>query len=323
MNESCVISDPLEIGVELPLRAHFHPKGFPVEIATNSSQVLEAAAESWSCFQSGFEQPQVRLRILIHGDGSTVAGEPVVKAQEHLFIQVADGNNFSVCDMARGFGFCRLSAATAAHADYLRYHFLEGTAYSILEYLWLTSIHAACVARQGRAVLLFGESGAGKSCLAFACAKRGWTLVAEDGTALVRGRDDNLVVGDPYGLRFLASAVALFPELAGQPLSITRGGERTIGVRAASLPIATAWSARAERIVFLRRQDGRAAAEVIPISQSDALAKLEAELPLYGERVRQQQVASLRNLLRQPAWEMRYGELEPAVDRLGGLIEEA
>lgn len=41
-------------------------------------------------------------------------------------------------------------------------------------------VHASCVARDGRAVLLIGKSGSGKSDLALRLIDRGWTLVADD-----------------------------------------------------------------------------------------------------------------------------------------------
>jgi serine kinase of HPr protein (carbohydrate metabolism regulator) len=47
-----------------------------------------------------------------------------------------------------------------------------------------TTIHATCVAIDGRAVLLTGKSGSGKSDLALRLIDRGATLVSDDGTLL-------------------------------------------------------------------------------------------------------------------------------------------
>ncbi len=58
------------------------------------------------------------------------------------------------------------------------------------------TIHASCVARDGRAVLISGPSGAGKSDLALRLLDRGFTLVSDDQT-IVRRDDDQLIASPP------------------------------------------------------------------------------------------------------------------------------
>ena len=73
-------------------------------------------------------------------------------------------------------------------------------------------------------MLLCGDSGAGKSSLAFACALKGWTYVADDSSRLIRGQQDRVVVGNPYQMRFRESAVHLFLELRNLPLTARASG---------------------------------------------------------------------------------------------------
>ncbi len=58
------------------------------------------------------------------------------------------------------------------------------------------SVHASSVALAGRAVLIMGASGAGKSDLALRLIDRGFTLVSDDQT-LVRRDDDTLLASAP------------------------------------------------------------------------------------------------------------------------------
>jgi HPr kinase/phosphorylase len=63
-----------------------------------------------------------------------------------------------------------------------------------------TLVHASCVSRFGRAVLLRGASGSGKSSLALQLIARGWLLVADDQVELTAtGRD--LMAAAPLRLR--------------------------------------------------------------------------------------------------------------------------
>src|SRR3546814_7439788 len=53
------------------------------------------------------------------------------------------------------------------------------------------AVHANCVALDGRAVLLMGASGSGKSDLALRLIDRGWSLVSDDYVTLeCRGRSE-------------------------------------------------------------------------------------------------------------------------------------
>ncbi|MEN3971300.1 HPr kinase/phosphatase C-terminal domain-containing protein [Sphingomicrobium sp. XHP0235] len=58
------------------------------------------------------------------------------------------------------------------------------------------NIHATTVAKNGRATLLVGRSGAGKSDLALRLIDRGWTLVSDDRT-LIEASDGHLSATPP------------------------------------------------------------------------------------------------------------------------------
>ncbi len=58
------------------------------------------------------------------------------------------------------------------------------------------TIHASCVALDGRAILISGPSGSGKSDLALRLIDRGFTLVSDDQT-IVRRTDAKLIASAP------------------------------------------------------------------------------------------------------------------------------
>ena len=61
------------------------------------------------------------------------------------------------------------------------------------------TIHATCVAVDGRAVLISGPSGAGKSDLALRLIDRGFTLISDDQT-LVRKSGERLLAAAPAAI---------------------------------------------------------------------------------------------------------------------------
>ncbi len=149
--------------------------------------MLAAAEESWGALREVFSVPALKLRIAL-GEGSSglCPPAPVYRGQRHLLSIVADSQNFAVCDREQGFAFAWINRDAAEHKAYLRYHFLEAIALTMLASSYVTPLHAACVEFAGQGVLLCGNSGAGKSSLAYACARAGWKYISDDASYLVR-----------------------------------------------------------------------------------------------------------------------------------------
>jgi hypothetical protein len=306
-----VDSDPLSICADLPLEAEFHPLGFPLHMATNSAAVMEAAACAWNSFPATFEVPPIRLRVLVE-PGGEAPRPPLFRAQRHLIV-IAGGANFAVCDHTRGFAFCRLDSTAAADRDFTRYYFLDAMALFTLTQLHVTPVHAACIGRHGRGLMLCGESGVGKSTLAYACARRGWTYISDNESWLLRS-DARTVLGHPTRIRLRDTAADLFPELAGRH-TVNFNGKRSIILDSAGLDIA--FQCRPEWIIFLER-DGQPAS-VTPAA--GAFERLLAGVIHYTPEVRRQHRASLERFTEIPALELHYRGLDDAIPALEDLVK--
>jgi len=315
--------DPLLYNFDLPLEAVYHPLGFSLKIATNSQEVLQGAEESWACFRKVFSEPPMEFRIgVLEGSSAECPPAPALKGYRNLSVRIADRENFAVADMRQGFAFAWLTPAVVRNRPYLRYRFLEATALFLLDALYLTPIHGACVQLAGQGVLLCGDSGAGKSSLAFACVRRGWTFLSDDSACLIRRRPGRVVTGNPYQMRFLESAVELFPELKDQRITRRATGEMAIELATASMPgIDIATECSVEYIVFINRGDPGPPA-LVPFPREIALQWFE-QFVCYGENeVMCAQKISLRNLLSAKIFEMRYSDLDSGVKLLEVLIRE-
>src|ERR1700733_5285368 len=109
-------SDPDLYDFEMPLQSVYHPLGFPLQIATNSHEVLAAAEESWGHFRKAFSVTPLQVRIgVLDGGPVECPAAPIVRAQRNLLARVADAENFSVTDRMRSFAFAWLTSATIAN----------------------------------------------------------------------------------------------------------------------------------------------------------------------------------------------------------------
>jgi hypothetical protein len=312
--------DQILVNTPLPLRATFCPRGFAVEIVTNSEEVLVAAQESWGmCKQEFFERP-VEIRVGVAGNTAVCSAVPVFRSQRHLLSIVSDSETFGLCDMSKGFGYCWTTPGTVKNRPFLRYYFLEAITLCLLGQLYWTPIHAACVTHHGKGLLLCAHSGTGKSSLALACARAGWTFVSDDAAVLIRGRRDRMVVGHPYQMRFRQSACQLFPDLRKRLVNVRGNGKAGIELPTAELGIKTATQATVDHIIFLqRRSSGPARLE--HFSKEEAF-QLLSEVTRYGEaEVCDAQIESLRHLLAAPVCALSYSGLDSAVERLRLLVE--
>ncbi|SPF38057.1 Hpr(Ser) kinase/phosphatase [Candidatus Sulfopaludibacter sp. SbA4] len=310
--------DALLRNVELSLSATFYPLGFRLELATNSRDVVEAAAEAWGPFRAEFEGPPLELRVTVQEQGEA-APEPVFRAQGHLFSIVADRDNLAVFDPQSMFGFCCVSAKTAADHAGFRWHFLEALVYMMLAQRHVVPVHGACVARHGSGVLLCGVSGAGKSTLAYACARAGWTFIGDDTIMLLPESDDRVGIGKPHQARFRLDAPELFPELAGQAAGARPGGKMGMEVALGQLPqIRTASHCTIDTVVFLERGQG-VPAHGEPMPAAEVLDRLLEEGPAYGDEVLARHEKAIRRITGMPAYRMRYDTLEEAVELLAKL----
>jgi hypothetical protein len=173
----------------------------------------------------------------------------------------------------------------------------------------LMPLHAACVGRGRRGLLLIGDSGAGKSTAVLHCALRGFDLVAEDSLfvapqSLLATGVANFLHVRRESLRFLSAADAAFVRRA--PIIRRRSGVRKFEIdlrhrrfRLAPRPLEIAG--------LVTLSASRAATEplLVPIARGEALARLRASQPYAqgqpGWRVFMERMRTV------PAFELRRG----------------
>jgi hypothetical protein len=311
--------DALLYDMKLPLRDIFYPLGYPVEILTNDSAVLECAQESFGHARLSRTGPPLQLRIGVsHEAGPKCPPTPTRREFNHLYSLVADPDNQALLDLKTGVSFAWLTQSAVNNRIYLRYNFLDKITYLLLGASVVTDLHAACVSRNGKGILLCGDSGAGKSTLAYACARSGWTYTSDDTSYLINDSDPPRVIGHSHRARFRPSAKSLFPELEHRQVTPRLEGKPSIEVPVSELPVLrTATETTVEFVVYLNRYPS-AEARLIPLPFGTATQRACLELYSAGE-IRAKHERILEVLSDIPTYELQYCDLYQGVETLDRL----
>jgi hypothetical protein len=311
--------DALLCDMTLPYRRMFYPLGYPVEIATNDTVVLDEAHKSIGHGRPRRVCPTLQIRVGVsRGGAQACPPEPTRREFNHLYSLVADGDNQAMLDLRSGANFTWVTSAAVHSGMYFRSNFLEKVVYLLLGALVVTDLHAACVSKNGRGFLLFGDSGAGKSTLAYGCARAGWTYTSDDTSYLINDSKITRVIGHSHRARFRPSAKLLFPELERFELTPRMEGKPSIEVSIAELPVEkTATEATVDCIVYLNRHSSSRVG-LIRLPHGTATERACRELYSAGEiRVRHERI--LERLAVIPTYELEYCDLNGGIRELERL----
>lgn len=201
-------------------------------------------------------------------------GRTVLRANEDLYYLWLDeaGGYVTAIDRRAGRGlvwFTKPDRIASWHIARPLMHAIKGAS---LRTSW-TPIHAASVARDGGAILVVGQSGAGKTSIALACASQGWDYLGDDAV---------IVRADPARVASLYSSARLredtfqhYPEAMRACLGVSDdAGEMKAEVDMALLRPPAA-EAEIKAIVVPQPTDW-AAFRLATMGRSDTLRKLMA-----------------------------------------------
>ena len=304
--------------------------GIPTRFETNAREVLEVVEETFGAWRALDAAPEyvdsrpARVRIeMAPGDEGP---------HEHAPVKIFDpGDRVAVLTSPGSRGRAearkRMAEARVSHAfvrdrEHFRGWVVEGLTLALLTRLDRQPLHAAAVGRGGRALLLAGRGGVGKSTLAYAAHRAGLQVLSED-IVFVQRHPAPRVWALPRLAHLLPDAARFFPELAGAAPVLRANGKWKIPVSllpadgsAPTLPVAD----RAGICLLARGEGGPVVERVPPGSVVDALtAQLEPGFDIFATTIS----ARIRPLARRGAWRLT---LPPhpsdAVPALEAMLDE-
>lgn len=306
----------------LPLREVFYLHGFPVEVFTNSPKVLEMASEHWGMFEKVHSTEPTRIYVNVTEGGSTECPPPPsIRFHWPLLLTYADADNYMIAELEQNYTHIDITSKAMRHKLFVGALFLAAAPGPHLTVRHITPVHGACVTLDERGVMLCGDSGAGKTTLSYACARAGWTYICDDASYMLNSGTDRTVMGTCNQVRFRPPAVDLFPELQGQDITPRLVGKPSIEMPTAFFPKMTcAPSAQVDFIVFLNRRSG--GPPELRSYRKD-VARQSMRQTLYGTpKSLAVSYEVIERLLTLDIYELRYSDLDWAVDRLQRLVRE-
>ena len=178
-------------------------------------------------------------------------------------------------------------------------------------------IHGAMLTRAGRALVLSGSPGAGKSTLTLALAARGYGFLGDD---IIRVNGSGLFKGIPFAPALKPGSWPLlgpyYAELEAWPIERRGDGKK---VRYAPIPAAAPTSREPGYFIALARQEGRPA-EMVELNPVEALSIMLGEAYAAEGRLAAEHLARLAERIRfMGCRRLYYSDLEGAVREIGRL----
>jgi hypothetical protein len=316
------------------LRKHLQLLGARFQFESNSSQLLhlvESAYEGLPRHRLSDAGPRLRVRLQLLSGGPQrsrrrLEPPPLTMLSGGGFLGGATHvSNFVVLSPRERSALVGISPQMLRFPYHTRYELIEFAVFSLAQRVQgLVSLHAACVGRSGRGVLMMGASGAGKSTVALQCLLQGLDFLSED--AVFVAPDSLLATGIANFLHVPANSLRWIERenaaaIRRSPVIRRRSGVKKFeldlrggGYRLAASPL------QIGAVVFLSPKSAGTRPLLRPLSKSVLLAKL-AKAQAYAANQPEWPIFK-RRVSRLDAFELRRG-LHPieAVEALRALLD--
>jgi hypothetical protein len=291
------------------------------------AQLVDAAYSGLPAHRLGGLVPRLHVRLeLTSSDrgGRRGAAPPLSMLSGAGFLCGATPrSNFAVLAPGQGSALVVVPQEMLRYAYLTRYELIEFAVFTLAQRVQrLVPLHAACVGRAGRGLLLMGGSGAGKSTLALHSWLAGFDFLSEDSTfvapdPMCATGVANFLHVRANSLRFLEGGAAAM--IRNSPIIRRRSGieKFEVDLRGRRYPLAAA-PLKLDALIFISHESAGTRPLLTPLPKSRMMKYLLASQP-YAASLPEWR-AFKRNAMRLSAFELRRGgHPQEAVDALQEL----
>ena len=301
--------DFLHTNAETRLCEHYIAAGAVCRFTTNCEPLLKAARDTFLPLDVPTDTIDFSVRFWVDDAAPSRPPwpNPYVRGLDHLVFAGFAAESSMLADLQTRHVIGRFSAAMGADIPHWRTVVFPILLSILAGSIGLVELHASCVAKDHRGLVLIGSSRSGKSTLALAFSHAGFRLLSDDRTfcSLKRGR--LRADGLPRPLKLRHEAAVWFEELRGLEPADLRNGERVFHCEpAGGLGQLGVHDCEPQRVVFLERQQ-RPGFCLTPMTQSQIRSRIEMDLMAEASDAIQRQTETIDRLLALPCWRLRYG----------------
>jgi gluconate kinase len=303
------IRDFLHKNAETPLYERYMAAGATCSFSTNSEHLLAVARDTFL----PADQPEapadfsIRLWVEDAHPAQPPWPKPYVRGLDHLVFAGFDARSSLLADLRERRVIGRFSKGMVADATYWKTVIFPMLLSIVSGSIGLVELHASCVAKGQRGLVLIGPTGSGKSTLAMALTEAGFRFVSDDRIFCSYKRGKLSACAMPRPLKLRREAAAWFEQFRDrEPLDVQNGElvfhcdpNRRFGRQDVK-------ECEPRVLIFLDRL-GSSAFSITPMERGAARSRIEMDLMAEAPEAIAAQAETVEKLLALPCWNLKYG----------------
>ncbi|MBI4165885.1 MAG: hypothetical protein HY508_09150 [Acidobacteria bacterium] len=306
--------DPLRRFTPTPFVECFGAMDRTLRIATNNPAILECLRRLFGpAPETSLSSPQFDWRIITGPDDVSKPPWPRMTAFSGpalRFINVGQ-RSFIAVDLEAREAVALLGGGLAEDEPGLVSIFIPALFYLCAPALGLLPITSACVAKAGQGLLIFGESGSGKTTSSYFAQGEGLEFQSDQSVFLEFQGSKLQAWGDFWPAAFRAASAQLFPELLSRARVVNQGDNSFLALAKSDHPV-TMHAVKPTACIFLERGIATSP-RLVPLPKLELGQRLGSFIPYKEEQwFESERQRALRALQELPAFRLTCKESSSA-----------